>query len=154
VEGIGLPGHFVVSAHVGAREVLIDPFNGGSVLTLEGAAEVASRALGRPVQLAEAHWAPCTKRQILVRMLRNLKTIYAKRETWDKALDIIDRLLLLDADSPIHLRDRGTVLVKLGRLHQGAAEWERYLTRYPNAQDAEGFRRELRRVRQDLASRN
>ena len=54
----------------------------------------------------------------------------------------------------MHVRDRGTVLVKAGRLWEGAAEWERYLNAHPNAPDAEAFRQELRRVRQELGSRN
>ena len=67
---------------------------------------------------------------------------------------MIDRLLLIDPEAPTHLRDRGTVLVKAGQLWAGAAEWERYLNRHPAAQDAESFRQELRRVRQELGSRN
>ena len=46
------------------------------------------------------------------------------------------------------------MLVKAGRLWEGAAEWESYLSRFPTAQDAESFRQELRRVRQELGSRN
>jgi regulator of sirC expression with transglutaminase-like and TPR domain len=154
IAGVGLPGHFIVSASVSGRSVLLDPFHGGSVLTPATAADVASRAVGRPVKLAEAHWTPCTRRQIVVRMLRNLKTIYARQKAWDRALGVIDRLLLIDPDAPTHLRDRGTVLVKAGRLWEGAAVWESYLDRFPTAQDAESFRQELRRVRQELGSRN
>jgi regulator of sirC expression with transglutaminase-like and TPR domain len=154
IAGVGLPGHFIVSATVAGRSVLLDPFHGGTELTPLSAADVASRAVGRPVKLAEAHWAPCTRRQIVIRMLRNLKTIYARRSDWDRAIGVIDRLLLIDADTPMHLRDRGTVLVKSGRLWEGAADWESYLSRYPNVPDAESFRQELRRVRQELGSRN
>jgi regulator of sirC expression with transglutaminase-like and TPR domain len=124
------------------------------MLTPATAAEVAARAVGRPVKLEEAHWTPCSRRQIVVRMLRNLKTIYAKQKAWDRALGVVDRLLLIDPDAPTHLRDRGTVLVKAGRLWEGAGVWEAYLNRYPGAQDAESFRQELRRVRQELGSRN
>jgi regulator of sirC expression with transglutaminase-like and TPR domain len=154
VEGVSLPGHFIVSASLGARRIFLDPFNGGAVLTPAQATDVASRAVGRPVKLAEAHWAPCAKRLILVRMLRNLKGIYARREDWPRALAVVDRLLVLDADSPVHLRDRGTVLVRMQRLHEGAAAWDRYLTHFPNAHDADGFRQELRKVRQKLGSLN
>jgi regulator of sirC expression with transglutaminase-like and TPR domain len=154
VAGVGLPGHFIVSASLGARRIFLDPFNGGVVLTPAQAEEVASRAVGKPVKLAEEHWAPCGKRQILVRMLRNLKGIYARREDWGRALAVVDRLLVLDAESPVHLRDRGTVLVRLRRLHEGALAWERYLTRHPGAQDADAFREELRKVRQKLGSLN
>ncbi len=154
VEGVGLPGHFIVGARVAGRRVFLDPFHGGAVLTPERAEAVASRAVGRPVKLEEAHWAPCRKHQIVVRMLRNLKGIYAKRQDWDRALGVVDRLLVLDAESGVHLRDRGTVLVRMGRLYDGAGEWERYLTRFPGAPDADGFRDELRKVRQQLGSRN
>src|SRR5438309_3655504 len=154
IAGVGLPGHFIVSVTVGSRAILLDPFHGGGVLTPASAAEVAARAVGRPVKIEDAHWTPCTRRQIVVRILRNLKTIYARQKDWGRALGVIDRLLLIDPEAPTHLRDRGTVLVKAGQLWAGAAEWERYLNRHPAAQDAESFRQELRRVRQELGSRN
>ena len=154
IEGVGLPGHFIVGAQMSSGHVYVDPFNGGAIVTPEAATEIASRAVGRPVKLEQAHWAPCSKRQIVIRMLRNLKTIYARQAEWERTLTVVDRLLVVDPESPTHLRDRGTVLVKLGKLHDGAVEWERYLTRYPSVQDADKFRQELRRVRQELGSLN
>jgi len=154
IVGIGLPGHFCVGARIDGELVVLDPFGGGRVLARAEAEAVASRAVGRSVTLTDAHFAPTSKAQIVVRMLRNLQSIYARREDWGKALAVIDRLLVADADAPTHRRDRGTVLVKLGDLHRGASEWERYLTRYPQARDAAAFKEELRRVRQTLAERN
>lgn len=154
IVGVGLPGHFIVGVEIRGRRVLLDPFHGGRELTHDAARDVVSRAVGRPVKLEPSHWTPCTKPQILVRMLRNLKTIYARQAQWERALAVVDRLLVLEADSPTHRRDRGTVLVRLGRLWEGAAEWERYLTAHPGVHDAETFRQELRRVRQELGSQN
>jgi len=154
IQGIGLPGHFCVGARVDDEVMLLDPFGGGRRLERAEAEAIASRAVGRQVELTDAHFAPATKAQIVVRMLRNLQGIYARREDWAKALAVIDRLLVVEADAPMHVRDRGTVLVKLGELHRGASEWERYLTRYPQARDAAAFKEELRRVRQTLAERN
>ncbi len=152
--GIGLPGHFCVGSHLGSELVVLDPFSGGRLLERAEAEAIVTRAVGRPVKLTDAHFAPTPKAQIVVRMLRNLESIYARREDWAKALAVIDRLLVVDAGVPAHLRDRGTVLVKLGDLHRGASEWERYLTRYPQARDAAAFKEELRRIRQTLAERN
>ena len=154
IDGVGLPGHFIVAAQLEGERILLDPFNGGAALTEETCVEVASRAVGRRVRLTPVHFAPSTKRQVLIRMLRNLKTVYGKQGEWEKLLRIVDLLLVVDAESVEHVRDRGTALVKLGRLHHGAAEWQRYLQRYPHAQDAEGLREQLRQVRQGLARLN
>ncbi|HSF06168.1 MAG TPA: tetratricopeptide repeat protein [Methylomirabilota bacterium] len=154
IVGVGLPGHFVVRAEVGSDPVLLDPFDGGAVLTHERAAELVARATGRPVRLTEAHFAPATKQQMLGRMLMNLRGIYCRRGDWDKALAVFDRLLTLDERVVTHRRDRGTVLVKLGQLHQGAIDWGRYLEACPEAHDAENVRQQLRRVREQLAALN
>jgi regulator of sirC expression with transglutaminase-like and TPR domain len=152
--GIGLPGHFVVSARVGADSVLLDPFSGGTVLTREEAHEVVARAVGRSVKLDEASFAPCSRRQILARMLNNLKAIYVTRGEWSKAMAAIERLLIVDADAAGHLRDRGSVLVKLGQFHRGIADWEQYLARNRGASDVQSVRQQLRRVREGLAALN
>lgn len=154
IVGVGLPGHFVVRADVGSEPVLLDPFDGGAVVTPARAAELAARALGRRVRLTEEHFAAAGKGQILNRMLMNLRSVYCRRGEWDKALAVFDRLLVLDEQSAAHRRDRGAVLVKLGDLQRGAVDWERYLTACPDADDADDVRRQLRRVRQKLATLN
>ena len=154
VRGIGLPGHFIVGATVGADTVLLDPFDGGAILTQETAADAVARALGRRVQLTADHFAASTCRQILTRMLLNLKGAYVRREEWAKGLAVVDRLLVLEGKASVYARDRGTLLVKLGDLLRGAAEWERYLTDHPQAADGDRIKRELRRVRQRLGTLN
>jgi regulator of sirC expression with transglutaminase-like and TPR domain len=154
IRGVGLPGHFVVRADVGPEPVLLDPFDGGAVLTHERAAEVVARAVGRSMPLTEEHFAPVGKRQVVTRMLLNLRGIYCARGEWSKALTVVEHLLVVDEDCAGHVRDRGTVLVKLGHLQQGVTDWERYLGRCPQAADAEKVRGQLREVRQRLAALN
>jgi regulator of sirC expression with transglutaminase-like and TPR domain len=154
VQGIGLPGHFVVSAAVGGESVLLDPFAGGTVLTQETAADLVARALGRRVTLTAEHFAPVTKRQMLTRMLVNLRGVYVHREEWTKSLAVVDHLLVVEGEGSLYARDRGTLLVKLGHLIRGAAEWERYVRAHPQAPDADAIKRELRRVRQRLGTLN
>jgi regulator of sirC expression with transglutaminase-like and TPR domain len=154
IVGVGLPGHFVVRAEVGPEPVLLDPFDRGTVLTRERAAELVARAVGKRLRLTERHFEPLGKRQILTRMLMNLRGIYCRRGEWDKALGVFDHLLMLDEQSAAHRRDRGTVLAKLGQLHRAAHDWERYLSACPQAQDADAVRQQLRRVRQRVATLN
>jgi regulator of sirC expression with transglutaminase-like and TPR domain len=154
MEGIGLPGHFITGARIAGEHVLLDPFNRGAVLTVETCGQVVNRALGRPVRLTPAHFAPVDNRHFLTRMLANLKGIYWRREAWDKVVRVIDRLLALDPAAAGEWRDRGTAWSNMGRLDRGVADWERYLTEFPDAGDHEQVRHQLRRVRQKLAQLN
>jgi len=154
VEGIGLPGHFIVGFGTGDERILLDPFNRGAILTPESCQTVVSRAIGRPVPLEAGHFVPVTARQLLARMLSNLKAAYFKREEWEKALGILDRVLVLDPDSPGEARDRGLVFARLGKFRAAIALWERYLRREPAAPDADSIRGHLRQLRQALASLN
>ncbi len=154
MHGIGLPAHFIIGFHADRCRVLLDPFNGGAILTPEGCQALVARALGRTVQLQEEHFAPVTKGPFLIRMLNNLKAIYFKQEAWEKALGVSERLLLLDPDNHCEARDRGLVLANLGELRRAALDWETYLRKSPESTDAESVRSRLRRVRQALATLN
>jgi len=154
MEGIGLPGHFITGARIAGEQVLLDPFNRGAVLTVEACAQVVRQALGRPVRLLPEHFAPVDNRQFLTRMLANLKGVYWRREAWDKVVRVIDRMLALNPAAAGERRDRGAAWSNMGRLERGVADWERYLTEFPDAADHEQVRGQLRRVRQKLAQLN
>lgn len=154
LEGIGLPGHFIAGARIGGEHVLLDPFHGGAILTVDGCRDVVARALGQPVELVAEHFAPVTRRQFLTRMLTNLKVGYWRREQWDKAVGVVDRLLVLNPTAGGERRDRGVAWARQGELARGIADWERYLTEFPGAPDREQVRKELRRLRQRIAQLN
>ena len=154
LEGIGLPGHFIAGARVGGDHLLLDPFNGGAILTGEACSDLVARAIGRRVDLTAEHFAPVTNRQFLKRLLANLKGAYWRRQDWQRVVRIIDLLLLLTPSDGSEWRDRGVAWHGLGDVARGLADWERYLTEFPNAADHEQVKREFRRVRQKLAQLN
>jgi regulator of sirC expression with transglutaminase-like and TPR domain len=154
IEGIGLPGHFVTGVGAGDARILLDPFNGGAVVTVEQCRALAGRALGRPVELTDAHLTPVDPRQFLTRMLANLKGIYCRREDWARVIRVIDRLLVVNPECLGELRDRGTARANLGETQRGLADWERYLHESPNAPDHDQILGQLRKVRQRLARLN
>ncbi len=154
MEGIGLPGHFITGARVRGEHVLLDAFTGGSVLTGEACGELVGRALGKPVQLKPEHFAPVTHRQFLTRMLANLKGSYWRREQWDRVVRVIDRILVLNPAAGSEWRDRGVAWSNLGLPQRGLADWERYLTDFPDAADHEKVKGQLRRVREKFARLN
>jgi regulator of sirC expression with transglutaminase-like and TPR domain len=87
-------------------------------------------------------------------MLANLRSVYVDREAWSKARAVMERLMLLDPESPGHVRDYGTILMKEGDFSRGAAQWERYLGLHPHAKDAERVKAQLTQIRRAIASLN
>jgi regulator of sirC expression with transglutaminase-like and TPR domain len=154
IEGIGLPGHFIAGARLDDSQILLDPFNGGALVTPEECEELVGSVVGRPVTLRPEHYAPVSGRQLLTRMLANLKGAYWRRQEWDRVVGAIDRLLVLDPKAAGEWRDRGVAWSNLGEVRRGLGDWERYLTEFPDAEDHETVKGHLRRARQKLAQLN
>jgi regulator of sirC expression with transglutaminase-like and TPR domain len=154
IEGIGLPGHFISGARLDDSQILLDPFNGGALLTPEDCEGLVGSVLGREVTLSPEHYAPVSGRQLLTRILANLKGAYWRREEWGRVVGAIDRLLVLDPKAATEWRDRGVAWSNLGEVRRGLGDWERYLTEFPDAEDHEAVKGHLRRARQKLAQLN
>jgi len=154
IRGIGLPGHFIVEWKGDREQLFIDPFNRGVILDARDCQALAARATGRAIELRPAHFRPVGKRQILARMLLNLKGIWFSRKEWGRALAVVERLLLIDPAAPGEVRDRGIVHARLGTWVAAVRDLEAYLRARPEAPDAESVRHHLRAVRQALASQN
>lgn len=154
IDGIGLPGHFIAGVRLGDARLYLDAFHGGRVLTEEQCAEVAARAVGRRIPIEPGHLRPVRPRQLLGRMLNNLKGIYWRGKAWGRVVEVEDRLLLLDPGVTGERRDRGSALVAGGEYGRGLADWERYLAEQPDAPDREEIRDQLRKVRLKLSELN
>ncbi len=140
LHGVGVPGHFLAKYVSGSgAEVFVDAFRGGEMLSAdECAARFRARNGGREL---ERRWLEAVgARQILVRMLHNLRRIYGERKDDVRAYWVLDRILLL---SPAHLgalRDRGLAAARLGGAAAARRDLESYLARSPDASDADEVR--------------
>ncbi|HXA28707.1 MAG TPA: transglutaminase-like domain-containing protein [Candidatus Angelobacter sp.] len=144
VEGIGLPGHFVV--RVGTT--LVDAFSGGEPLDQEAARQLVSGAVGTEVSELDPSWLqPSTVRAILVRMSRNLRGCHAAREDWARALLAADRCVALRPDAPGELRDRGLLRWRVGQAQGALADLLAYLDGAADAGDAGEVRDVVGRLR-------
>jgi regulator of sirC expression with transglutaminase-like and TPR domain len=136
VEGVSLPGHFVVRLSSPAAPVLVDPFHGGALLTLEDCQRRLDRIYSGRLRLAPAMLAPCGRKSILSRMLRNLKGIYVKAGDYVRALRAVEMLRSLDPEIAEELRDRGVLYAALDCFAAAAADLEGYLARRPQCAEA------------------
>jgi len=125
VEGVGLPGHFVVGGPA-LGGAYLDPFDGGIVGDPEQLAGRLSSIFGAPVALGDDALRPDSPREILARVLLNLRRSWEKRHRWEEALsalDFSDALTPPDADRS---RERGLLLLRAGRKDEGGALLERW----------------------------
>jgi regulator of sirC expression with transglutaminase-like and TPR domain len=78
---------------------------------------------------------PIGRRQILARVLRNLRAAHLARRDWPAAVDAIELLLVLEPTDPEHGRDRGLLLGRMGRFSEAVTALRRYLDERPDAHD-------------------
>ncbi len=137
--GVSFPGHFLVKYRNAEDEIILDPFLGGSPLSQEDLENKLRQMYGNPApamaQLPRL-LAAVSKKEILVRILRNLKGIYLQKSDFNKALSAAERILLIIPDFPLEVRDRGTIYQRLERFQAALTDYRRYLQLAPNAEDA------------------
>lgn len=151
VDGVGFPGHFLVNVGGRENEIIIDPFNSGAIKSRQSLDELLHGLYGDRVVFRAEFLDAVTKKQLLTRMLTNLKAIYRNEGNLVKSLSVVERLLILDPLSADHLRDRGVIYLKLECFNQARADFETYLSRKPDADDASEVREEIIKLARQLA---
>lgn len=139
--GIGMPGHFLIRPAIGEMEVFVDAFNRGEVMFADDCQERLMQVYGQPVTMQPEFLAPVSNRQFLARVLSNLKFIYLNGQQLEKALAAVERILLLFPENVTEIRDRGLIYYQIGRWVAAVNDFETYLTKVPDAQDAPVIRR-------------
>jgi regulator of sirC expression with transglutaminase-like and TPR domain len=155
--GVSFPGHFLVRVDPPGHEdlpVAVDPFFGGRRLDEPALQKLLERAGPSQTFSVAEHLAPATSRGMLVRMLINLKWIYATRGDFARALLALDRIICLTPDSVPALRERGLLAARLGAVEAARADLSRLLELVPQAPDASSIRKQLAELRSKVAVLN
>lgn len=142
-EGVGLPGHFIVRIEEQGRRLLLDPFHGGHVITVEDCKDLVLRTTGRASLFRKDSLDDATPRAMLNRLLMNLKRIHLAQGDYNAALAVVERLLIVSPGDAKEIRDRGLLLAHLGRPDAAVADLECYLALVPQAPDADSVRGRL-----------
>ena len=134
--GIGMPGHFLIRPDFTDVGIFVDAFNQGEILFPQDCEAKLSQLYQYPVKLEPHFLKPVSKRQILSRMLNNLKQIYLHQRNLEKVLELVEAILLLFPYNPYEIRDRGLLLYEMARWQEAAPDLQTYLTSIPDAEDA------------------
>src|SRR5947209_1081472 len=154
IDGIGLPFHFVVRCQLTKGTIYIDPFEKGRLLSEKDCRARVYRTFRDRTDFNPRWLEPVSPRQLLIRMLANLKHIYLHREDYTRALSICDRLLLLAPAPPTERRDRGIIHFHLKRYARAIRDLNAYIELSPDAEDSANIKQQIRVIRQLMAMMN
>jgi regulator of sirC expression with transglutaminase-like and TPR domain len=149
-QGISFPGHFLVKVALEGGLVVLDPLTGES-LGLDNLSERLSPYRAPEDQFAAPdldegetplglYLQACPPRDMLARMLRNLKEIFRSQEDWPRMLQVLERLVVLLPQAWDERRDRGLVHAELGHVHEALQDLRQYLEAVPAAPDTAALR--------------
>jgi len=153
--GVGMPGHFLLKHYdVEGPEIVIDPFDRGSILTASDCQRFLDKIYGGQLQLQPEFLIAASRRQVLVRMLNNLKSIYLSSRNFRKALPIVDLILAIYPRSPEDVKQRAMLRWSLGQNRGALADLDDYLKMSPDASDADEIRQTAATLRRMMATMN
>lgn len=131
LSSIALPVHFITALFYESGRTLIDPFNQGEILSEEECRSMVRGRLGKEKAFDTRQLNSARPKEILIRMLRNLKAIYLQANNDMKAFQMLHWILTLDPGSMAELRERGLLYEALGNTDRAAEDLERYLELSP-----------------------
>jgi regulator of sirC expression with transglutaminase-like and TPR domain len=133
LDGVGLPGHFVVRFPDATSRLFIDAFAGGRILDIPECVRLVERKSRGQITWSDAFLEPVEPRAIVKRLLANLKNSLSQAQNYAAALTAIEMQFALDPDDPTELRDRGILFARLHRYDRAIADLEAYIERSPDA---------------------
>ncbi len=155
VHGVAFPAHFLVKCNLRDGTVVLDPYAKGASLSFDELRR-RIRALRNGVEPTRSMVATmlvaASNREILARILRNLKGIYSHHKEWMKALTATDRIISVMPEFAEEYRDRGMIYLNLECFRAALFDFQAYLKMLPVARDADTVRQKVVEL-QALASR-
>jgi regulator of sirC expression with transglutaminase-like and TPR domain len=148
IHGIGFPSHFLMGF---GDDQYLDPFHPTLPLDIDDCRALFIRLGGTAKAFKRSMLAPATDRQILTRMLTNLKMIYAQTHAPEKAIAAIDRILLVNPNQAHEYRDRGALRMRLDHFKLAIADFEHYLDEKPAAPERDTIESAVQTLRKRIA---
>jgi regulator of sirC expression with transglutaminase-like and TPR domain len=144
VAGIAFPGHFLLRAGDEAADSLVlDPFNAGTTLDDAGCRDLLANRMGDEAVFDASLLRPCTPRQLIARMLNNLKRTYVELRSYPQARRVTDLLLATDPTLLPELRDRGLLAYHLDDYPAALRDLEDYVRLHSWTSDEDDERRQI-----------
>lgn len=139
VSGVAFPGHFLVRYEEMGEVFFIDPFYRGKILSKKDCQRRLEEMYGEALPFRSEFLHPSRNREILLRILANLKMIYMMKKDYTMALQMLNRILLFNPFGADEIKERGLVYFQLECFGPALKDLETYLMRAPDAIDREAI---------------
>lgn len=135
--GVSFPGHFLVKLDLNDGAIILDPYYGGISLSEDDLYERLQDFYGSKVkrQATYEFLESCTRMEIIVRIMRNLRNLYMYDGLWEKALTMADVMVGLDTDKADTIKARAAIYDKLECSKAALSDYKKYLKIQPDGQD-------------------
>lgn len=147
-QGVGLPGHFLV--YVAPLGLYLDPFHGGQLLSAGDCRRLVGDMFGPNLPWRDEFLAPCAKRDIIFRMLNNLKQIFLEKRDYHRAASALEQMTLANPGAPSPYKELGWCHLRMEQPRLALEYLERYLQLDPAAGDAGLVRRQVQALQATL----
>ena len=154
LNGIGLPGHFILRHGPPEWDLYVDPFNEGRVLSKADCELIVYDMFGGKAQFREEFLLPCTKKQILVRMLTNVKHVAHHQGDYQRAIAALDRIEITEPGLGRNLKERASLNYEMRQYKLAIKDLELYLKSTPQAEDAEDIKNQIQSLWRFMATLN
>ena len=150
LHGVGFPGHFLVRLAGESEDLLLDPFDHAKTVTEQDCRAMLQLSSNGEMAFDESFVRNVTAREMLWRLLQNLKLASLNHGDHATALACIERLLVMKPDAAIEWRDQGLMLYRLDRYRPALASLEKYLAAWRDAPDRAAMERHMLAIRMML----
>jgi len=132
-------------------DLYLDAFNGGLLLSAGDCRRQVAESFGSQVLWQEEYLAPCTNREILFRMLTNLKYIFFEHQDFRSAVGVLERLVLINPSMFDIFKELAWCHLKLGERRAASEYLDRYIQGASSTGDPEDARRQVQAMWESLA---
>ena len=146
--GIGMPGHFLIRPDFEDAGIFVDAFNQGEILFEQDCQKKLSKIYRQPVKLDPDWLTPVGNKQILARMLNNIKFIYLHKRKINKAISTMSGMIELFPNNAAQIRDRGLLYYQTNRWQEAAVDLEYFLKIAPDSEDIDTIHLLLSKINQ------
>jgi regulator of sirC expression with transglutaminase-like and TPR domain len=126
--GLAFPGHFLLRLEHRRERAVLDPFNKGRICGAADLRSLLKSVAGEAAELAAEHYAEVSDREILLRLENNAKLRLLRADQPERALAVLERMLMFAPDRPELWYELGLVQAQLGKLRAAVEALERCLS--------------------------